>query len=51
MLPERHASVVGHSKCSGRVGVGNGCVVKSDSGLCCVFAGPGCDECKCGFGG
>ena len=26
VLPERHTSVVGHSKCGGGVRVGNGCV-------------------------
>ena len=44
VLPERHSSVVGHSKCGGGGLVGNGCVVECNCGLCSVFAGPGCDE-------
>jgi len=30
---------------------GDGCVAKFNCGLCCVFAGLGCDECECGFSG
>jgi len=45
VLPERHSSIVGHSKCCGGVGVGNRYVVECDCGLCVVFAGPRLNKC------
>ena len=45
MLPERHTSVVGHSKCGGGVRVGDGCVVECNCGLVRVFLVLRCDEC------
>jgi len=45
VLPERHTSIIGHSKCGGGVCIGDGCVVECDCGLFGVFLVPGCDEC------
>ena len=42
MLPERHTSIIGHSKCGGGVCIGDGCVVECDCGLFGVFLVPGC---------
>ena len=43
MLPERHSSVVGHSKDGGCWGVRDRTIVESDYWLSVVFAVPGCD--------
>ena len=51
MLPERHSSVVGHSKDGGGWVVGDWAIVECDCGLEGVFAVPGCDECEDGLGG
>ena len=38
VLLESHSFVIGHSKCCEGVGVGYGCVVECDSGLCCHWS-------------
>ena len=46
---ERHAFVMRHSVCGGRVGVGFGCVLECYCGLKIVFVGPGCYKRECRF--
>ena len=51
MRPERHSSVVGHSKDSGCGGVGDWAIVQCYYWLKGVFSVPGCDEGEGGLGG
>ena len=50
MLPERHSSVIGHSKEGGCWVVWNWAIVEGDYWLGGVFLVPGCEEGESGFG-